>query len=223
MEWSDVGRKAIELGLPLLGGVLGGPAGAGVGKLVATAVTGNADASPSEVEQALATNPDAVVRLREIESNHSIELEKLALQGEATRLAHDERMFAEAAATQRAEIQSEDQYVRRARPTWVWVGAISVGLVVVTLCASIAGATLMVFGAVDKPETMAQVSAGVRILLDGGASLAGALMPIIMFVASVAGYYVKRRSDDKQIAAGHAPLPGIIGAFAKRLSGEAGG
>jgi len=220
VSWASVGKKALELGLPLLGGVLGGPAGAGVGRLVASAVTGDPEAEPDEVERALvAADPQVIVRLREIEADNRVELEKLALEGERHRLAHESAHVAESARTQRAEIASEDWYVRRARPTWVYVGAFGVGAVVLALCGSITVATAMLFAAAGEPETIAGVTAGVQALLEGGAQLAGALMPIIAFVAGVAGYYVKRRSDDKQLAAGAAAPRGLIDAIGERLTG----
>lgn len=36
MDWSDVGKKIISVGAPLLGGALGGPAGAAIGQVVAS-------------------------------------------------------------------------------------------------------------------------------------------------------------------------------------------
>ena len=35
MNWMDIGKQAIQMGAPILGGALGGPAGAAVGAWVA--------------------------------------------------------------------------------------------------------------------------------------------------------------------------------------------
>ena len=75
MEWKDV-AGAVGKAAPILGTLLGGPAGAAVGALVASALgTGS---SPDEVSAALATNPDAAVKLREIEASKQVRLQELA-------------------------------------------------------------------------------------------------------------------------------------------------
>ena len=38
MDWSKVGGFLLENGLPLLGGLVGGPAGAGIGTIIAGAL-----------------------------------------------------------------------------------------------------------------------------------------------------------------------------------------
>jgi hypothetical protein len=66
MKWSDVGEKLREIAggsLPAIGTALGGPAGAAIG-LALSKILGT-DATPDAV--AAAMNPDAMVRLREIE------------------------------------------------------------------------------------------------------------------------------------------------------------
>lgn len=218
MDWGDLGRKLVEFGAPLLGGVLGGPAGAGVGRLVAAAIVGKPDATPDEVDQALIANPEAAIRLREIERDQRVELEKLAVQGEQYRLAHERDLFAQAGETQRAEIASSDPYVRRARPTLVYVACLAVGAVVLALCGSIGFATLALFMARGAEAVqIAALGDGVQILLAGAAQLAGALMPIIVSVVTAAGYYIKRRSDEKEVDVTGERNTGLLGALSARL------
>lgn len=88
MEWKDlaatIGRNA-----PMLGTLLGGPAGAAVGAvgaMIASAL-GVGD-SPEEVRVALA-DPAAAVKLREIESARSIRLQELVL--DQARIAAEDR------------------------------------------------------------------------------------------------------------------------------------
>lgn len=68
MKWSDVG-KAIKgmagTALPVLGTALGGPAGGAAGALLAKAL--GVDTTPEAVAAAL--NPDALVKLREVEAD----------------------------------------------------------------------------------------------------------------------------------------------------------
>ena len=77
MDWSDVGKKIISVGAPLLGGALGGPAGAAIGKVVASQF-GLTEASPNKVIEAITADPEARLKLTELEFRHSerlIELE----------------------------------------------------------------------------------------------------------------------------------------------------
>ena len=77
MEWADVGR-AVASASPALGAALGGPAGAALGSLIASAF--GADNSPASVSAAVANDPDAAVKLREIELRHAEVIATLASQ-----------------------------------------------------------------------------------------------------------------------------------------------
>ena len=74
MDWKDI-AGTVGKAAPLLGTLLGGPAGGAVGAIIASTLgTGG---SPAEVAQALA-NPDAMVKLREVEARRQVDLEGLA-------------------------------------------------------------------------------------------------------------------------------------------------
>jgi hypothetical protein len=77
MQWSDISGTVGKFA-PMLGGLLGGPAGAAIGSVVASALgTGS---TPDEVSQALTTNPDAAVKLRQIEADRTVKLQELVSQ-----------------------------------------------------------------------------------------------------------------------------------------------
>jgi len=65
MQWSDI-RTDLAAVAPGLGAVIGGPVGAGVGKLVAVAL--GTDSTPDAVSQALKIDPDAAIKLRQIDA-----------------------------------------------------------------------------------------------------------------------------------------------------------
>lgn len=70
MDWKDIASEFAKIGLPVLGGAIGGPGGASLGSMIASALgCGN---SPSEVQQALLTSPDAAVKLKDIEAKVQI-------------------------------------------------------------------------------------------------------------------------------------------------------
>lgn len=83
MNWSDIGG-IVGRAAPIVGTLLGGPAGAAVGALVASAL--NVPNDPDAVNVALAGNPDAMVRIQELQLTARVELEKLAVQAETVRL-----------------------------------------------------------------------------------------------------------------------------------------
>lgn len=83
MNWSDIGN-IVGRAAPIVGTLLGGPAGAAVGALVASAL--NVPNDPDAVNVALAGNPDAMVRVQELQLTARVELEKLAVQAETVRL-----------------------------------------------------------------------------------------------------------------------------------------
>ena len=74
MDWKDI-AGTVGKAAPLLGTLLGGPAGGAVGAIIASALgTGG---SADEVAQALATNPEAAIKLRQIEADRQVRLQEL--------------------------------------------------------------------------------------------------------------------------------------------------
>ena len=66
MNWSDVAEK-VGQAAPMLGGLLGGSAGAGVGRLIAGAL--GVEDDPAAVEAALRADSQAALKLREVEAS----------------------------------------------------------------------------------------------------------------------------------------------------------
>lgn len=109
---------------PMLGGLIGGPLGVGLGKLVASAFGGDAD-DPEELAKIISADPQAAVKLREIELNNKVELEKLVIQSEANRLANETSKIEAVNATMRAESISGDPWQRRWRPFWGYITGVT--------------------------------------------------------------------------------------------------
>jgi hypothetical protein len=76
MNWQDI-AAIVGKTAPLLGGVLGGPAGAAIGSIVAAAL--GTENSPDAVAAALG-DPDAALKLRAIETAHEAELQRISLE-----------------------------------------------------------------------------------------------------------------------------------------------
>ena len=83
MDWKSIGGTIAKLGLPLLSGAIGGPAGvavAGVGKLIANAL--GCEETPDAVDAAIKADPEAYLKLRTAEMANKVELEELKLKHE---------------------------------------------------------------------------------------------------------------------------------------------
>ena len=86
MEWSKV-INLVKGAAPLLGTAIGGPAGTVVGGLAGGAISligqafGVEDVEdPEQIYNAIKADPEAVIKLKQIELDHKIELQKLALE-----------------------------------------------------------------------------------------------------------------------------------------------
>ena len=111
MDWKDI-AKTVGGAAPLLGTLLGGPAGAAVGAMVASAL--GTGATADEVSQALAINPDAAVKLKQIEAARQVDLQGLAVQAEQNRLASETSNILAVNATMQTEAVAEHW------PTYSW-------------------------------------------------------------------------------------------------------
>lgn len=83
MDWKQLGSQVIGMGLPLLGGALGGPAGAAVGQLIASKLGGAASGQDGSVTaqsvlDAIKKDQEAVLKLRELELTHEADLFRMA-------------------------------------------------------------------------------------------------------------------------------------------------
>ena len=111
MDWKDIATQ-VGRAAPVLGTLLGGPAGAAVGALVSTALGVSND--PGAVQQMLVTSPDAAVKLQQIASDQAVQLQGLAVSAESNRLAADTQQLLAINATMQAEAKSEHW------PTYTW-------------------------------------------------------------------------------------------------------
>jgi hypothetical protein len=95
MNWSDIGN-IVGKAAPVVGTLLGGPAGAAVGALVSNALGVSND--PDAVNAALAANPDAMVRLQELQTNAKVELQRIDAQVRLNELQAEGAQYAAEAA-----------------------------------------------------------------------------------------------------------------------------
>lgn len=85
MNLTDLAKIASNYGAPLLGSVIGGPAGAAIGQVVATAFGGEIK-DTNDLIKKITTDAQAYDKMAEIENNHKIELQKLVFQTEIDKI-----------------------------------------------------------------------------------------------------------------------------------------
>jgi hypothetical protein len=83
MEWKDI-AGTVTKAAPMLGTLLGGPVGGAIGgviSLIGSALgLSPAETTPDKVSQMLSVDPQAAVKLAEIESTHKIRIQELLLE-----------------------------------------------------------------------------------------------------------------------------------------------
>lgn len=87
MDWKEVGGHLLKQGLPLLGGLLGGPAGA-LGAKAAVSIISSAlglkeEADPEDVLGIIRANPEKLLELQKAEMAHKERLQALLLEERA--------------------------------------------------------------------------------------------------------------------------------------------
>jgi len=186
MNLEQLGHQVADYA-PLLGAALAGGAGKAVGSIVAQAFGSSSD--PGEISQAIAQDPQAAIKLRQIEADNRATLTRLHLEAETARQAEVNK-------TMRAELAAEDSYRGRWRPTFGYVMAGSFGLQVIANVAAVVAAAFV------HPAEAGKILGAV-------ADLAAAQTTIWGVALSVLGVQAYRRSGDKRAAMG-IPQPTLL-------------
>lgn len=115
---------------PLLGSALAGPQGAAVGQLIAAKFGGTWE-QPGALQDLIRNDPEAQVKLKQIEADHEVELQRLTLQA-ATQQLH-ETLADRASARQREVTTASIPTAQRDRTPAVLAYLLTSGLFVVIL------------------------------------------------------------------------------------------
>ena len=156
MDWKDVGKSIASIA-PALSGILaatgvGAPAAAAVaatGALISSALGVPND--PDSVGAALMTNPDATVKIKQIEADHGDHLAAIAQQTAATELNAQVSQLQ----TVNETMQTEDK--TRAfswRDFWGYISGVAFAVVVGIVCYLVGNAVYF-----NHPELLATIPA----------------------------------------------------------------
>lgn len=186
MDWKDI-ENAVAKVAPVLGTLIGGPAGPAIGALVSSAL--GVDNTPDAVSQALATNPDAAVKLRQIEADQAVRLRELAVTAENNRLTAETAAIQSVNATMQVEAKADHW------PTYSWRPAIGFGVAFNTVAASVL--VLGVFTAVVSGSPQAATAvAQLPLVLGSLAAISGTVLPIL----GIASYFRGKMQADPSVA-----------------------
>lgn len=111
MSWKSIAETVGKVA-PILGSLLGGPAGAAVGTLIATTL--GVENKPEAVSEALRINPEIAFKLAELESTERVKLRELLLEQSKAEIAADSQAISDVNKTMQAEATSEHW------PTYAW-------------------------------------------------------------------------------------------------------
>ncbi len=132
LNWTDVAR-VIGTAAPMLGTLVGGPAGAAIGTMIANVLgTGN---TPDAIHAAIVADPAAALKLAQFESDNQVKLQQMMLtHSEAETAAETARIQADV--EDRKSAREREESVKDNTPAamaWLVVGAsVATGVAVMT-------------------------------------------------------------------------------------------
>jgi hypothetical protein len=119
MEWSQVGewvKNNAGRGASLVGALMTGGTSAGIAAAISMIASATSQASPDAALQELQTNPESVIRLRELYFQNEANLRSHVLAMEELRLVDEQKSHEQTQLTIRNGDDAEDVVVKRTRP-----------------------------------------------------------------------------------------------------------
>lgn len=149
MDWKDVG-KAVGKFAPMLGTALGGPVVGGLVSVIAGALgVEGPDPQPEQIMAAIQADPEAALKLRTVEENNKVEIERIALQKDIAYLEDRQDARARQVASEGATGKKDINLYALA---WIIVGgffALTGMLCFVSLPKDASGVIFMLFGSLS--------------------------------------------------------------------------
>lgn len=192
MNWKDL-RDVVGKAAPILGTLIGGPGGAAVGSIIASTL--GVENKPDAVLQEIQANPEAAVKIREIEARRQVELESLAIEHSKAEILAKVQNATDVNATMREEAKSEHFLQFSWRPL--------IGYSVAFVLIGAAIAVLASYGAVILSLAKADLLTHIPDMLTAMSVVIGMAMPILGIASWHRGkekveQVVLRRNQPKQ-------------------------
>ena len=173
MDWKDIAGVVGKFA-PLLGTLVGGPAGAAIGSLIASAI--GTENTPSAVSQALQVSPDAAVKLAQIEADERVKLQGLITDQAKADIAAQAQASSDVNKSIQTEAASEHWPTYGWRPAIGFAVALAVVLSVFTVFAAYGAA--IIYG---KSEGLAQ--------LPGILAAVAGIIAVVSPILGIASYF----------------------------------
>lgn len=90
--WDSI-KNIIGKSAPLVGSLIGGPAGGAVGSLIANAI--GTDNDPIAIETALSSDPNLLLKVKQLEYDYKTELQKMAIEAQNVELKAEAQRLAD--------------------------------------------------------------------------------------------------------------------------------
>lgn len=183
MDWKDI-AGVVGKAAPILGTLIGGPAGGTIGGIIASAL--GTENTPSAISQALTINPDAAVKLAQIEADQKVRLQELVTDQAKAELAAVAQAAGDVNKTMQAEAASEHW------PTYGWRPAIGFSVALAVLLSVLT--VFLAYGAVvfyNRSEGLQHLPG----ILAAVAGIIGVVSPIL----GIASWYRGKMQADPTI------------------------
>lgn len=185
MEWKDI-AGIVGKAAPILGTLVGGPAGAAIGGLIGS-VLGTVN-TPDAISAAIATDPQAALKLAQYEGDNAVKLQGMLLAHADNVLAAEAQATLAVNATMQVEARADHWMTYSWRPI--------LGFCVGFNTASAAVLTLMVYGGVMFGIAAAAAALPTLPLAIGAlAAISGTVLPIL----GIASYFRGKAQADPAI------------------------
>lgn len=197
MDWSGVANKIGKVA-PMAGELLLGRPGGAIGSMIASALGTQND--PDAIDRALETDPEAAMKMRQMELDHQKDLQTLLLADQKSQREAETARLAETQKTMRAELTADSTFKSGWRPLIGYTMAFNFGVL------GLAHAYILIWAVMNQPDQF-QIAANSAMILIGA-------------MGTVLGINIGKRSNDKQAAmTGQAPTT-LMQGLAERLAGK---
>lgn len=194
ISWSDVGNLLTKAA-PIAAGILTGGSSTAI-----TAVAGliaselGCDPSPAAIQAAVQADPQAPLKLAELELNHRRDMQALAIQARSNELAAETARLGKINDTMQTESQSDKWWVSGWRPYWGFISGTAFAFVAALVC-------WLGFNAVSSGNQEAM-----RMVPD----LVSAMALLFGIPGAILGVASWHRGKEKRFRAGEPARPGVL-------------
>jgi len=142
MDWKEVAGKITKVA-PVLGSILGGPAGAAAGGVISLVGSlfglSEAETTPDMISQIITQDPQSLLKFKELEMTHKVKLEELLIEREKVKIEEDQMYLQDIQDARRRQVDVEKatgkKDVNLYVLAWTYIGGYFVTTIMMTFLA----------------------------------------------------------------------------------------